>query len=72
MTDAGERSTRSLGHWLGIDGARRSSGNLRVHRAHTSAVRLCVFLPPSINSAAKRHAALPWLDRSHLLVFSFR
>ena len=30
MTDAGERNTRSLGHWLGIDGARRSSGNLRV------------------------------------------
>ena len=50
MTDAVERSTRSLGHWLGIDGARRSSGNLRVDAPTPARCELCVFLPPSINS----------------------
>ena len=34
MTATGERSARSLDHWLGIAGARRICGNLLVHRAH--------------------------------------
>jgi hypothetical protein len=52
MTDAVERSTRSLGHWLGIDGARRSSGNLRVDAPTPARCELCVFCPRQSTATA--------------------
>ena len=66
MTAAGEHSRRSLDHWLGIAGARRIlCGNLLVHRAHASKVRLRVALPLPINSAphAEKPASLANLQR---------
>ena len=50
MTNAGKRGTRSLDHWLGIDGARRRSGNLRVDAPTPAPCDCAFFLPSSINS----------------------